>query len=215
MPAAEGARPLRPEAIASARERFLRWGYAGASISMIAKDLGVTKAALYYHFPDKEALFLAVFDEYLKGVAADLADAKRLFGNRGGGGVEAEGQEARRAFAALAKVFLSRGEASVRIDRLAFQESPRLDEAGRSALGEKYHRDLVKPLGDCFAFAEGAGWIRPRAEGDPARVWIFMGLLSAFFAPGHESRAESDSLIADLERDAAAFAHVLLGGIGN
>ncbi len=216
MPHADGAGSLRVEAIASARERFLQWGYSGASISTIAEDLGVTKAALYYHFPDKEALFLAVFDDYLSGVAADLAALAPRFE---AGGADRSPVEPRiaalEAFRGLATVFLSRGAASAKMDRLAFQESRHLGEAGRSTLGGRYHRDLVKPLMDCFALAERAHWIRPAREGEPARVWLFMGLLSAFFAPGHESWAESDSLIADLERDAAAFAHVLLGGIGN
>jgi AcrR family transcriptional regulator len=123
MPKAAEVDSLRARAIASARGGFLRWGYAGASIAMIAGDLGVTKAALYYHFPDKEALFLAVFDEYLSGVAADLAALADRFGG---------GAPARDSFEALAAVFLSRGAASVAMDRLAFQESPRLSDKGRT-----------------------------------------------------------------------------------
>jgi AcrR family transcriptional regulator len=208
MQAGDLAPSLRAVAIAAARARFLRWGYAGTSISMIAEDLGVTKAALYYHFPDKEALFLAVFDEYLEGVAADLAGLSPLFSG-------APGSSAHAAFSALAKVFLSRGEASVRMDRLAFQESPRLGEAGRLELGQRYHRDLVRPLGECFGLAEKALWVRPAIEGEPARVWLFMGLLSAFFAPGHAARTAGDTGMVTVDRDAAAFALALLGGIGN
>jgi AcrR family transcriptional regulator len=192
--------------VAVARERFLQWGYSGTSIATIAEDLGVTKAALYYHFPDKEALFLAVFDEYLEAVAADLAALVPLFEASGSG---------REAFAALAKTFLARGSSSVTMDRLAFQESPHLGAEGRAKLGERYHRDLVRPLGELFAKAEGAGWTRPALEGEAPRVWLFMGLLSAFCAPGHDQGGGADRSADFIEKEAAAFAIVLLGGIGS
>lgn len=197
--AGESGRSLRSEAIASARSRFLRWGFSGSSLSTIAEDLGVTKAALYYHFPDKEAIFLAVFDEYLTGIASDLAALEPRL-------------SAREAFEALARVFLSRGEDCVRMDRLAFQESRHLSAAGRAALGERYHRDLVRPLEERFAIAEREGWIGPAAEGEPQRVWLFMGLLSAFFAPGHE--AGPDMTAAGIGAAATAFASIMLNGIG-
>lgn len=40
-----------------AREVFMRDGYEGASVDMIAKAAGVSKATLYSYFPDKSALF--------------------------------------------------------------------------------------------------------------------------------------------------------------
>jgi AcrR family transcriptional regulator len=207
MPKHDSSTSLRRAAIASARERFLQWGFSGASIASIAEDLGVTKAALYYHFPDKEALFLAVFDEYLVGVAAELAGLLPLFSDAPEPGPFA-------AFSALAKVFLSRGETSARMDSLAFQESPHLGEEGRRELGERYHRDLVRPLGACFEQAERAHWIRPQREGEPARVWLFMGLLSAFFAPGHAAGKVVYLDTMTVDRAAAAFALALLDGIG-
>ncbi len=41
-----------------AREVFLRDGYEGANVDMIAKSAGVSKATLYSYFPDKAALFV-------------------------------------------------------------------------------------------------------------------------------------------------------------
>jgi len=201
---AEPGPSLRAEALATARTRFLQWGYSGTSISTIAADLGVTKAALYYHFPDKEALFLAVFDEYLEGMAADLSALSPLF--------EAA-TPLRAAFAALSGAFLTRGSACVRMGALAFQESPQLGEGGRLALGERYHRDLVRPLGELFARAEALGWIRPSLPGEPSRVWLFMGLLSAFFAPGHGLQDAANRDAAAIETVAAAFASLFLDGI--
>jgi AcrR family transcriptional regulator len=211
----DGGPPLRAEAIASAERLFLQYGYSGTSISMIAEALGVTKAALYYHFPDKEALFLAVFDEYLRCVSADLASIAPLFAPAGpapaGGRGRPAANRAREAFRALADVFLSRGQASVSMQRLCFQESPRLGEAGRLALGEKYHRDLVRPVEAFFRLASESGWLRDRGPGEPSRVWLFMGILSAFFAPGRSATGEA---VPDAETAASAFAEALLAGIG-
>jgi AcrR family transcriptional regulator len=45
----------------AAREAFVEQGYAAASTTAIARQAGVTRGALYHHFPDKSALFRAVF----------------------------------------------------------------------------------------------------------------------------------------------------------
>ncbi len=43
-------------------ELFARRGYHGTSVAQIAKATGLTKGALYWHFKDKEDLFLTVLD---------------------------------------------------------------------------------------------------------------------------------------------------------
>ncbi|MBS8271961.1 TetR/AcrR family transcriptional regulator, partial [Halomonas litopenaei] len=48
-----------------ATDLFLQNGFAGTSMSAIAKASGMTKASLYYHFANKEDLFIAcVTDGY-------------------------------------------------------------------------------------------------------------------------------------------------------
>ncbi len=49
---------------------FVASGYHGVSMREVAEAVGVTKPALYHHFADKEALFLAMLD----GALARLAD---------------------------------------------------------------------------------------------------------------------------------------------
>jgi AcrR family transcriptional regulator len=43
-----------------------RQGFQAASIANILQDTGLTKGALYHHFPTKQALGLAVIDEVIK-----------------------------------------------------------------------------------------------------------------------------------------------------
>lgn len=56
----------RDEILRAARRRFARHGYAGTSMRQIAQAARVTKASLYYHFPDKAALFREATQNSLK-----------------------------------------------------------------------------------------------------------------------------------------------------
>lgn len=44
---------------------FAERGYAGTSVRDISERLGVTKAALYYHFPSKETILDALLDPFI------------------------------------------------------------------------------------------------------------------------------------------------------
>jgi AcrR family transcriptional regulator len=53
----------RKQLMSAAIDCFARLGYQGTSIDRVARDAGVTKGAVYYHFRDKEdLLFAAVKD---------------------------------------------------------------------------------------------------------------------------------------------------------
>ena len=45
---------------------FLSKSYESVSVSEISKSIGLTKGALYHHFVNKEDLFKAVIDKYLR-----------------------------------------------------------------------------------------------------------------------------------------------------
>jgi len=55
--------------VSVARELFTEQGYAATSIEEIIKRAGVARGALYHHFPGKDALFRAVYDEVQTEVA--------------------------------------------------------------------------------------------------------------------------------------------------
>jgi AcrR family transcriptional regulator len=46
--------------VTAARKRFAHYGLAKTTMNEIASDVGMSKASLYYYFPDKEHLFLEV-----------------------------------------------------------------------------------------------------------------------------------------------------------
>jgi TetR/AcrR family transcriptional regulator, transcriptional repressor for nem operon len=61
----------REKLLHAAFEEIYRRGFQGASLDTILAKAGVTKGALYHHFPDKAALGYAVVDEVVRGLLLD------------------------------------------------------------------------------------------------------------------------------------------------
>jgi AcrR family transcriptional regulator len=62
----------RAALIDAARHQFVERGYAETSTPDLAKAAGVTRGALYHHFADKQALFLAVVEAEAAAVAEEI-----------------------------------------------------------------------------------------------------------------------------------------------
>src|SRR6266487_6095022 len=72
------ARPrsdIEPRIVHAARHRFLEEGVEGASLRTIARDAGTSIGMVYYYFPTKDDLFLAVVEERYGKLLADLTAA--------------------------------------------------------------------------------------------------------------------------------------------
>lgn len=63
----------RTQILDAARNRFVEHGFDKTSLREVADDVGVTKAALYYHFPSKEDLLVALL-EPLNEAGLDFVD---------------------------------------------------------------------------------------------------------------------------------------------
>lgn len=66
---------MRARLVATARRLFVAEGYGGASTPAIVTAAGVTRGALYHHFPDKQAIFRAVIEAEAEAVACAIAEA--------------------------------------------------------------------------------------------------------------------------------------------
>lgn len=60
----------RQRILDAALRRFAEHGYAGTSIRDLADELGLTKAAVHYHFAAKEQIVLALLEPMLQQFAA-------------------------------------------------------------------------------------------------------------------------------------------------
>ncbi|MEV6796539.1 TetR/AcrR family transcriptional regulator [Streptomyces sp. NPDC051320] len=72
-----------PQATLAARTRhllsvagaeFVTRGFAEASVSRIARDAGMSKKTIYARFPTKDALLLAVLEDYISGAREAVLD---------------------------------------------------------------------------------------------------------------------------------------------
>lgn len=66
----------RRAVLREAAASFNRIGFHATTLDDVARRLGVTKAALYYYFPNKNALLKACFEEVMAGAFANLEAAK-------------------------------------------------------------------------------------------------------------------------------------------
>jgi AcrR family transcriptional regulator len=79
---AMAARPAEPDTrtrlLETALELFTRHGVEGTSLQMIADALGVTKAAVYYHFKTKDEITEAVAEPALRQLRTVVREATAL-----------------------------------------------------------------------------------------------------------------------------------------
>ncbi|NIH79309.1 TetR/AcrR family transcriptional regulator [Amycolatopsis viridis] len=77
MAAVAGHEDTRTRLLATALKLFTEHGVEGTSLQMIADELGVTKAAVYYHFKTKDEITEAVVEPGLRELESIVAAAAR------------------------------------------------------------------------------------------------------------------------------------------
>ncbi|RKT84872.1 regulatory protein, tetR family [Saccharopolyspora antimicrobica] len=68
-------RARRRQLIEATVEQVAEHGYAGTSLARIAERAGITKAAVLYHFPSKDAVVRAAYEHVLTALVAEVAAA--------------------------------------------------------------------------------------------------------------------------------------------
>ncbi len=72
-----GTEKRRAELLDAARRLFVRDGFADVAVSRIVRDVGVAQGTFYYYFDSKEAALDALIADYVREVAARLAEVAR------------------------------------------------------------------------------------------------------------------------------------------
>ena len=67
---AERMAATRRRVLDGARRAFAAYGYEGATVRLLEEETGLSRGAIFHHFPDKDALFLALAQEDAEEVAA-------------------------------------------------------------------------------------------------------------------------------------------------
>jgi AcrR family transcriptional regulator len=76
------AERTRQQILETARRLFAELGYDATSLQMIADEMGLTKAAVYYHFRAKNELLDAIMQPGVQRLEALLDDAAAIRGRR-------------------------------------------------------------------------------------------------------------------------------------
>ncbi len=63
------------EILGAARAAFARHGFEGATVKVLEAETGLSRGAIFHHFRDKEALFLALAEDDAARTAARVAEA--------------------------------------------------------------------------------------------------------------------------------------------
>jgi AcrR family transcriptional regulator len=168
-------RDLQREILNAARQLFIQHGYHALSMRQIAAAVGVSKPALYYHFRDKEELFLAVILERLEAVVVELDR------------IQAGGEPARRQVAALVHALLSWPLDERAVIRLASQEMDHLSPAAQDTIQVAYRDQFFEKVRAILAAGITAGELRP-VDSEVA-AWTLLGMMYPYFYPVHSGDA--------------------------
>ncbi|HWQ83588.1 MAG TPA: TetR/AcrR family transcriptional regulator [Anaerolineales bacterium] len=170
LPGSSGvSRSLRQEILTTARGLFIEYGYRGLSMSVLARAVGVSKAALYYHFQDKEQLFLAVLNELLDEIEILVDQAI------------SDQTDSRLQIQLLVKLILSRPRDERAAIRLASQEMAYISTEASQIFYRQYQEKFIGKIEGIISSGIRAGELRPV---DPSlATWALLGMMFPYFYP--------------------------------
>jgi len=147
-----------------AEAMLAREGYLGVSLEEVAKEVGVSKPALYYHFPEgKEQLFVEIAHRALRRTREGLERAMAV--PKDGAGM----------LSAAARWLMAEREAGNPMNELRGVANF-VDERHKAALAEGFYGSLYGPIRRAIASAVESGEFR---QNDPDFLtWAFLGLAS-------------------------------------
>ncbi len=181
MPATEPS-ITRDRIIEQATRLFVSRGYHAMSMREIAEAVGVTKAALYYHFSDKEALFVAVLTASLDRLEAILQAAR------------ATGATAREQVREMLNGIFAQSPDQRAIVRVARQEMAALSQDTLEQFGRLYYTKFV---GQVEAILADGVARRELRQLDPRQAtWLLMGMVYPLLdaAPAPDPGVEESAL---------------------
>ncbi|MFF8866338.1 ScbR family autoregulator-binding transcription factor [Streptomyces sp. NPDC015139] len=158
----------RLRVLRGAAELFTERGYRQTSVKDVADRVEMTKGAVYFHYPTKEALALAIVDEHYARWPKILDEVIE----EGLGPVDAAARMLERAAVAFQDDVIVQAGARLQLER------PQIE----AELPTPYV-DWISLLESLLVSAQEAGELRPGVEPGPAA----RSLVSAFFGSQHVS----------------------------
>ncbi len=173
--------------IEEATRLFVSSGYYGISMREIAEAVGVSKAGLYYHFKDKEALFLAILTANLDGIEQLIQVARQ------------QGATTRERVSRMMQTIFEQAPNQRAIIRLASQEMEHLSRAARAEFGRLYQEKFISQVEEILQDGIERGELR--AMNAHVATWILLGMAYPFFYPAHERELSATGEVINLMVD--------------
>jgi AcrR family transcriptional regulator len=162
---------VREEILKAAMQMFIEHGYHGLAMRQISEAVGVSKAALYYYFKDKEELFLAILSNYLDEMEIAIEDIRTRDVTR---------SEQIRQFV---EMVLSQPAEKRAIPRLASQEMVQLGATSQKKFDKLYREKFIGQL--ISILQEGMDCGEFRAINAEVATWSLLGIMYPYFYPAH------------------------------
>ena len=162
---------VREEILTVAMRMFIQQGYHGLAMRQISEAVGVSKAALYYYFKDKEELFLAILNSYLNDMEASI-DA-----------IRAKSGSSAEQIAQFIESVLSQPAEQRALTRLASQEMGQLSATSRKKFDKLYHEKFIDKL--TAILQEGMDRREFQALNADIATWSLLGIMYPYFYPAH------------------------------
>jgi len=162
---------LRDEILATATQLFIQQGYHGLAMRQISEALGVSKAALYYYFEDKEELLLAILTDYLEEIETAIA------------AIQAQTESGAEQIRRFVEMVLQQPAERRAIIRLASQEMAQLSASARKRFNRLYHEKFIGKLTALLQGGMERGEFRPLDAKTAA--WALLGIMYPYFYPAH------------------------------
>jgi len=164
-------RHLHEQILSTAKSLFIQQGYHGLAMRQISESLGVSKAALYYHFKDKEKLFLAILEAYLDEMEKAI---DRIL---------TEPVTCTEQIQHFVEYVLAQPTEQRAIIRLASQEMGQLSAPARKAFDKIYREKFIGKVEAILKTGMDRGEFR---EVEPAvATWTLLGMMYPYFYPAH------------------------------
>lgn len=172
---------LRERILNEAARLFTQLGYQGISMREIAEAVGVSKAGLYYHFKNKEALFLGVLLSYIGRLGQLVAEVRVLKGFRA---------QLKALFIGIATQMAGQQK----IMRLAEQDAVHLSTEAQREMYRAYYAVFIGQIQEMIEAAQESGEIKALESKSLTRVLLGMAypLLST---PPYDSEATVELML--------------------
>lgn len=174
---------MRIRILNQATRLFVASGYSAISMREIAEAVGISKAGLYYHFKDKEDLFIAILKDNLTEIGRIVAESR-----------QSASDAYTRIRTMITRIFDQPPQQRAVI-RLASQEMGNINPQVRTQFNTLYHEEFIGQIESILQ--EGIDHSELRPNPPAITCWILLGMMYPFFYSDPSRKEQSSEIIAD------------------